>query len=79
MTLRSRNDIRRAAMDSTFAAQDLSEPLPKYRFPADEHMPRDILQMVEDELLLDGNPRQNLATFCQTWEEPELHQIMNTA
>jgi glutamate decarboxylase len=28
-------------------------------------------------LLLDGNARQNLATFCQTWEEPELHQLMD--
>ncbi|MEM9222297.1 MAG: glutamate decarboxylase [Pseudomonadota bacterium] len=79
MTLRSRNDISRSLLDSTFAARDLGKPLPKYAFPSDEQLPRDILQMVEDELLLDGNPRQNLATFCQTWEEPELHEIMNTA
>jgi glutamate decarboxylase len=32
---------------------------------------------VHDELLLDGNSRQNLATFCQTWEEPEVHRLMN--
>ena len=25
-----------------------------------------------DDLMLDGNARQNLATFCQTWEEPEV-------
>jgi glutamate decarboxylase len=34
---------------------------------------------VEDELMLDGNARQNLATFCQTWEEPEIHAIMDKA
>ena len=26
--------------------------------------------------MLDGNARQNLATFCQTWEEPEVHALM---
>ena len=79
MTLRSRNDISHRLMDSTFASRDLAKPLPKYNFPDEEHNARDVLQLVEDELLLDGNPRQNLATFCQTWEEPELHQIMNAA
>ena len=32
--------------------------------------------MVFDELMLDGNARQNLATFCQTWEEPEVLALM---
>jgi glutamate decarboxylase len=27
--------------------------------------------VVHDELMLDGNARQNLATFCQTWVDPE--------
>jgi glutamate decarboxylase len=35
-----------------------------------------MLQVVTDELMLDGNARQNLATFCQTWEEPEIHALM---
>ncbi len=26
--------------------------------------------------MLDGNARQNLATFCQTWAEPELLALM---
>ncbi len=26
--------------------------------------------------MLDGNSRQNLATFCQTWEEPQVHKLM---
>ncbi|MCF3934088.1 glutamate decarboxylase [Acuticoccus sp. M5D2P5] len=77
MTLIARDDIRHKLLDTTYAARDLSKPLPKYRFPADEQNPRDILQVVEDELFLDGNPRQNLATFCQTWEEREIHEIMD--
>jgi glutamate decarboxylase len=27
--------------------------------------------------MLDGNSRQNLATFCQTWLEPEIHDLMD--
>jgi glutamate decarboxylase len=33
--------------------------------------------VVHDELMLDGNSRQNLATFCQTWAEPEVHTLMD--
>ena len=29
--------------------------------------------------MLDGNARQNLATFCQTWEEPQVHALMELA
>jgi hypothetical protein len=28
--------------------------------------------LVRDELILGGNSRQNLATFCTTWTEPEV-------
>jgi glutamate decarboxylase len=33
--------------------------------------------VVHDELMLNGNARQYLATFGQTWEEPELHKLMD--
>ena len=33
--------------------------------------------VVHDELMLDGNARMNLATFCQTWVEPEVHRLMD--
>ena len=45
--------------------------------PEDEMRPDDAFQAISDELLLDGNARQNLATFCQTWEEDEVHQLMD--
>jgi glutamate decarboxylase len=51
--------------------------MPKYKMPEDEHDPRHVYQVVHDELTLDGNARQNLATFCQTWMEPEVHKLMN--
>jgi len=33
--------------------------------------------VVHDELMLDGNARQNLATFCQTWVDDYVHKIMD--
>jgi glutamate decarboxylase len=33
--------------------------------------------LVRDELFLDGNARQNLSTFCQTWLDPEVHELMD--
>jgi glutamate decarboxylase len=50
--------------------------MPKYRFPGDESRPDNAFQVVSDELMLDGNARQNPATFCQTWEEPQVHRLM---
>merc|ERR1712137_1400386 len=35
-----------------------------------------VRQMIQDELLLDGNPAQNLASFVTTWMEPEAEQLM---
>ena len=76
MTLHDRNSIRDHLEDSIFAGQDLAKAMPKYRFPTNEIAPDDAFQAVHDELMLDGNSRQNLATFCQTWEEPEVLALM---
>jgi glutamate decarboxylase len=38
--------------------------------------PRTALQIVRDELILDGNARLNLATFVTTWMEPEAEVLM---
>jgi len=58
-------------------AADLSgRSLPKRRLP-DAGVPAAVAYaLVRDELILDGNSRQNLATFCTTWMEPEVRQLM---
>jgi glutamate decarboxylase len=33
-------------------------------------------QIINDELMLDGNPRLNLASFCTTWMEPECDKLI---
>ncbi len=77
MALHPRDQIRDSLQDSVFAGQDLAVALPKYKFPDNEHNAGHAYQVVSDELMLDGNARQNLATFCQTWEEPEVLALMN--
>jgi len=77
MPLHDKDSVRHKLTDSVYASVDLSASMPKYKFPEEESDPRHVFAVVKDELMLDGNARQNLATFCQTWEEPELHRIMN--
>ena len=74
--LHQRDTVRDSLDDDLFASSDMSKALAKYRMHAHEHDPRAALQCVKDELMLDGNSRQNLATFCQTWAEPEVREIM---
>ncbi|GAA4259638.1 glutamate decarboxylase [Dactylosporangium darangshiense] len=54
------------------------EPLriPRDQLPDDELDPPVAYQIVHDELLLDGNPRLNLASFVTTWMEPEAGRLM---
>jgi glutamate decarboxylase len=63
--------------DEVYASSELSQNVPKINFPVSENSPRTAYELVHDELMLDGNSRQNLATFCQTWAEPEVHKLMD--
>ncbi len=74
--IHQRNTVRASLNDDVFASNDLSVTMPKYRMHEHEHEPHHVRQVVVDELMLDGNSRQNLATFCQTWAEPEVREIM---
>ena len=79
MPLHARESVRSSLDDSVYASQDMAKAAPKYRFPTEEWRAEDAYAVVADELMLDGNSRQNLATFCQTWEEPAVHQLMDLA
>jgi len=77
MSLSEKDTVNENILDDVFASTDFSARMPKFKFPNEEHSPRHIYQAVHDELMLDGNSRQNLATFCSTWIEPEVHQLMD--
>ncbi|MEW4453578.1 glutamate decarboxylase [Bremerella sp. JC817] len=76
MALHAKKKLRELVDDDIYASSDLSSRMPKYKFPHAERDPRHVYSVVHDELMLDGNSRQNLATFCQTWLEPEIHKLM---
>lgn len=75
--LHNKESVRIRLNEEIYASSDSSLALPKYKMPDSEQNPRLAFQMVSDELLLDGNSRQNLATFCQTWVEPEVVELMS--
>jgi glutamate decarboxylase len=52
---------------ATYASELAGRDLPKHRMPERGVAPHAAYSIVRDELLLDGNSRQNLATFCTTW------------
>ena len=56
--------------------QEQGADIPRYRLPEHGELPNTALQIVRDELILDGNARLNLATFVTTWMEPEAEILM---
>src|SRR5262245_982728 len=66
-TTRMLHTVTSAAADitaATYASALAARTLPKHRLP-DQGVPAEVARaIVSDELLLDGNSRQNLATFC---------------
>lgn len=64
-------------LEPIFGTKEEGSILPKYRLAQQSIEPRVAHQLVEDELLDEGNARQNLATFCQTFMEPEAIDLMS--
>ncbi|KAK4782431.1 hypothetical protein SAY86_016533 [Trapa natans] len=61
---------------STFGTRYVRDPLPRYKMP-EKSIPKDAAyQIINDELMLDGNPRLNLASFVTTWMEPECDKLI---
>ena len=77
MALHEKNTLKESLIDDVYASKDLAAKLPKYQFPKNEIAAEHAYQVVHDELMMDGNSRQNLATFCTTWAEPEVHKLMD--
>ncbi|MEG1872065.1 MAG: pyridoxal-dependent decarboxylase, partial [Cetobacterium sp.] len=84
--MHSRNDVEREKRKYVFAPDSSTTPL-FGSVESDEVLPRETInntaidpaiayRMVADEMMHDGNPRYNLATFVQTYMEPEATQVM---
>ncbi|XP_009414098.2 glutamate decarboxylase 5 isoform X2 [Musa acuminata AAA Group] len=67
------------SLHSTFASRYVRASLPRFRIP-EQSIPKDAAyQIINDELMLDGNPRLNLASFVTTWMEPECDRLIMAA
>ena len=60
-----------------YAESAAINPMPKYKLGEKSNDPKIIKDLLLDELLLDGNAKQNLATFCQTYLDDNIHSIMD--
>jgi glutamate decarboxylase len=76
MALPRKSDVHPNLPESVSAYSFLTKPAPKCEFPKEGIERTAAYQLVHEQLLLDGNSRQNPATFCQTWVEPEIRQLM---
>ncbi|KAL4195989.1 hypothetical protein AMTRI_Chr04g243800 [Amborella trichopoda] len=64
------------ALHCTFASRYVRTSLPRFKMP-ENSIPKDAAyQIINDELMLDGNPRLNLASFVTTWMEPECDKLI---
>ncbi|KAL0541775.1 hypothetical protein IC582_021832 [Cucumis melo] len=64
------------SIHSTFASPYVRNSAPRFTIP-NNSMPKDVaFQIINDELMLDRNPRLNLASFVTTWMEPECDMLI---
>ena len=64
-------------LDPIFGSLSVEQYLPKYQLNETPVEPRIAYQVIKDQLLDEGNARLNLATFCQTYMEPEATKLMS--
>ncbi|CQJ17044.1 TPA: glutamate decarboxylase [Yersinia enterocolitica] len=77
MTRKSLDDYRSDLLDSRFGSKAIRNISENKVFPKEEMREDIAFQIISDELFLDGNARQNLATFCQTWDDDNVHKLMD--
>ncbi len=60
-----------------YGGRFLTEDAPAGDFPAEGMSALDAMRLVDEELVLEGDPWRNLATFVTTWMEPEAQRIVS--
>ena len=61
---------------SRFGNKWVVEDVPDNQLPKQGMPAADAMRLIEEELVLDGDPQRNLATFVTTWMEPEAQRII---
>ncbi|QDZ18476.1 glutamate decarboxylase [Chloropicon primus] len=60
----------------TFATRYTANEIPKFQLPDNGEPAHVAKQLIDDERMLDRNPRLNLASFVTTWMEPEVEELI---
>jgi glutamate decarboxylase len=76
MPLHTTEELK-AAPTSQIESESLDNSTQTYVFPDGARDSQAVYQTIHNQLILDGNSQQNLATFCTTWIEPEVKQLMD--
>ena len=76
MALHNTEELQ-AGPTSQLESDVLNDQDQTYEFPAATQDPQTVYQTIHNQLILDGNSGQNLATFCTTWIEPEVMHLMD--
>ncbi|HWX96377.1 MAG TPA: glutamate decarboxylase [Solirubrobacteraceae bacterium] len=66
-------------LESRYGNRFLLEPAPDNELPKSGMPATDAMRLVGEEVLLDGLPMRNLATFVTTWMEPEAVRVIEAA
>ncbi len=74
-----KSDDKSRDLQPLYGRRVMDNPIPRYRIPDTEMAAAAAYQLIHDELLLDGNPVLNLASFVTTWMEPEAKLLMDEA
>ena len=64
------------ALAREYGNRFLLEPAPDQRLPERGMRAVDAMRLIGEELVLDGIPMRNLATFVTTWMEPEAQRVI---
>jgi glutamate decarboxylase len=63
-------------LESIYGNRYLLEPAPDHKLPRHGMSAREAKGLIEEEIVLDGLPQRNLATFVTTWMEPEAEEVI---
>src|SRR5256714_10871589 len=64
------------ALAREYGNRFLLEPAPDHKLPQKGMLAGDAMRLIGEELVLDGIPMRNLATFVTTWMEPEAQRVI---
>jgi glutamate decarboxylase len=70
----TRSEIEK--LEGIYGNRYLLEPAPDHKLPKVGMSAQEAKGLIEEEIVLDGLPQRNLATFVTTWMEPEAEEVI---